>query len=208
MGGRSMKKKLFLLALIPFFLMGCNKNNNQSSSPQSSSEEEIHSLIKLSEASIYIPEDRTYQLGLEIDESLKDYLVFWNIRDEDIASVEDGLITAKKVGNTICTVQVGTYTARCAVNVTNYEPEETLNITFDKKVYNLNVGDTFDIQPVVNYGYEIITEYGLTSDILDSSVVSMNDHTITALSAGTTDILLTFTYNLVSVNELIYVNVY
>jgi len=203
-----MKKKLFLLALIPFFLMGCNKNNNQSSSPQSSSEEEIHSLIKLSEASIYIPEDRTYQLGLEIDESLKDYLVFWNIRDEDIASVEDGLITAKKVGNTICTVQVGTYTARCAVNVTNYEPEETLNITFDKKVYNLNVGDTFDIQPVVNYGYEIITEYGLTSDILDSSVVSMNDHTITALSAGTTDILLTFTYNLVSVNELIYVNVY
>ena len=203
-----MKKKLFLLALIPFFLMGCNKNNNQSSSPQSSSEEEIHSLIKLSEASIYIPEDRTYQLGLEIDESLKDYLVFWNIRDEDIASVEDGLITAKKVGNTICTVQVGTYTARCAVNVTNYEPEETLNITFDKKVYNLNIGDTFDIQPVVNYGYEIITEYGLTSDILDSSVVSMNDHTITALSAGTTDILLTFTYNLVSVNELIYVNVY
>ena len=203
-----MKKKLFLLALIPFFLMGCNKNNNQSSSPQSSSEEEIHSLIKLSEASIYIPEDRTYQLGLEIDESLKDYLVFWNIRDEDIASVEDGLITAKKVGNTICTVQVGTYTARCAVNVTNYEPEETLNITFDKKVYNLNIGDTFDIQPVVNYGYEIITEYGLTSDILDSSVVSMNDHTITALSAGSTDILLTFTYNLVSVNELIYVNVY
>ena len=61
---------------------------------------------------------------------------------------------------------------------------------------------------MVNYGYEIITEYGLTSDILDSSVVSMNDHTITALSAGTTDILLTFTYNLVSVNELIYVNVY
>ncbi len=208
MGGRNMKKKLFLLAFIPFFLMGCNKNNNQSSSPQSSSEEEIHSLIKLSETSIYIPEDRTYQLGLEIDESLKDYLVFWNIRDEDIATVEDGLITAKKVGNTICTVQVGTYTARCAVNVTNYEPEETLNITFDKKVYNLNVGDTFDIQPVVNYGYEIITEYGLTSDILDSSVVSMNDHTITALSTGTTDILLTFTYNLVSVNELIYVNVY
>jgi hypothetical protein len=70
MGGRNMKKKLFLLAFIPFFLMGCNKNNNQSSSPQSSSEEEIHSLIKLSEASIYIPEDRTYQLGLEIDESL------------------------------------------------------------------------------------------------------------------------------------------
>ena len=208
MGGRSMKKKLFLLAFIPFFLMGCNKNNNQSSSPQSSSEEETHSLIKLSETSIYIPEDRTYQLGLEIDESLKDYLVFWNIRDEDIATVEDGLITAKKVGNTICTVQVGTYTARCAVNVTNYEPEETLNITFDKKEYNLNVGDTFDIQPVVNYGYEIITEYGLTSDILDSSVVSMNDHTITALSAGNTDILLTFTYNLVSVNELIYVNVY
>ena len=203
-----MKKKLFLLAFIPFFLMGCNNNNNQSSSPQSSSEEEIHSLIKLSETSIYIPEDRTYQLVLEIDESLKDYLVFWNIRDEDIATVEDGLITAKKVGNTICTVQVGTYITRCAVNVTNYEPEETLNITFDKKVYNLNIGDTFDIQPVVNYGYEIITEYGLTSDILDSSVVSMNDHTITALSAGTTDILLTFTYNLVSVNELIYVNVY
>ena len=128
-----MKKKLFLLAFIPFFLMGCNKNNNQSSSPQSSSEEEIRSLIKLSETSIYIPEDRTYQLGLEIDESLKDYLVFWNIRDEDIATVEDGLITAKKVGNTICTVQVGTYTARCAVNVTNYEPEENMGLSVPPK---------------------------------------------------------------------------
>ena len=126
----------------------------------------------------------------------------------EIATVEDGLVTALKEGSTICSVQVGKYTARCAINVTAYEPEKALSVSLDKVTYNLNVEDEYNLDLEVTYGDEIITDYTLSGDILDSSIVSLNDHKLTALSAGSTDILLTITYLSSSINELIYVNVY
>lgn len=195
--------KFLPLFLVPFFLFGCknaNSNSNESS-------EEVN-LISLSHTAISIPEDRTFQLTLEIDESLKDNLVFWNMRDESIATVDNGLVTALRIGSTICTVQVGQYTARCAVNVIDYEPDKALNITLPKDSFNLNVGDTYNLPVTVNFGNDIISDYQLNGSSSDEEVATYSNGKVTANKVGQCDILLSATYNEYVVNKLIYITVY
>ena len=188
--------KILPLFIIPLTIVGCSKNKEEKT------------YVSLSETSITLSEDQTFQLTVSIDDSLKNYLVFWSIRDEAIASVNDGLITAKQVGSTICSVQVGKYTADCAVNVTSFAPVETLDISLPKDNYSLNVGDNYELPLEVTYGNQIITDYQLYADISDSSVASFANKTITALSSGTTTMLLTATYQEYTANELITVTVY
>ena len=148
--------RIIPLLLTSFMVFGCNKNNE--SAPEEKKDEKVY--LTISQTSIYLSEDTTYQLEITVDDSLKNNLVFWDIRDEDIASVdEDGLVTAKKIGSTICTVQVGTYTAKCAVNVTDFEPSATLSIDLNKTTFNLNVGDTYELDFDVKLGEEIVTDY-------------------------------------------------
>lgn len=195
-----MKRFLLPLLFIPLILSGC-KNK-----PSSSEQEQ--NMISLSETSITLSEDKTYQLAVNVDDSLKNYLVFWSMRDESIATVVDGLVTAKKVGLTICTVQVGKYSANCAVNVTNFEPEATLNIVVNNDEINLNIGDVYDLPITVYYGAEIITNYSIIGESSDDMVVSFANNKIAALRAGQSDILLTVSYEEETANKLIYVTVY
>ena len=199
-----MRKIRFLpLLIIPFFLFGCHENNTSSSSS-----EEEQNLISLSHTSISLPEDRTFQLNVEMDESLKDYLVFWTIRDESVATVDNGLITALQVGSTICTVQVGKYTASCAINVTDYEPDRALNIVLPKDTFQLDVGNTFELPVTVTFGSETILDYELLGDSSDLSVASYADGVITAIGTGECDILLSATYGEFVANKLIYITVF
>lgn len=188
--------KVLPILIIPLTIAGC------------SNKKEEKTYLSLSETSITLSEDQTFQLTANIDDSLKNYLVFWSIRDEDIATVVDGLITAKQVGSTICSVQVGKYTADCAVNVTSFAPTEVLDITLPKNEIALNVNDTYELPLTVTFGNQIITEYQLSADINDTSIASFNDKTITALKSGTCAILLTATYQEYTANELITVSVY
>ena len=196
-----MKRLLAFLLFIPLMIGGCKQNS-------SSSHEQEPNLISLSETTITLSEDKTHQLVVTIDDSLKNYLVFWTMRDESIASVEDGLVTAKKVGSTICTVQVGKYSANCAVNVTNFEPLADLNIILNETEYNLNVNDTFTLPIVVKYGSETIADYTISGEPSNSNVVSFTNGILTALAVGQSDILLTVTYESCTANKLINVNVY
>ena len=188
--------KVLPILLVPLAIVGCSKNKEEKT------------YLSLSETAITLSEDQTFQLEATIDKSLDGYIVFWNIRDEDVASVDNGLITAKKVGSTICTVQVGQYTADCAVNVVSFAPVETLDISLEKNEFNLNVDDEYELPLTVTLGNQIITDYQLSADISDKSVASFNNKTITALSSGTTTMLLTATYQECTANELITVTVY
>ncbi len=195
--------KLIPLILIPLFLVGCeNKAKN------SSSQEQEQSLISLSHTNISLPEDKTFQLTVTVDDSLKDNLVFWSIRDEEVASVDNGLITALHVGSTICTVQVGKFTANCAVNVLDYEPDKALNIVLTNDTFNLNVDDEFVLPMTVKFGSEAITDYTMIGESSDDQVATFADGVVTAVGAGECDILLSATYGEYVANKLVYINVF
>ena len=194
--------KLLSLILAPLMLFGC-KNNTPS---QSESGEEFPSIV-LSANSIKVAEDRTFQLTATVSDSLKNYLIFWNMRDENIATVQDGLVTGVSVGNTICTVKCGQYQAICAIEVTNYEPDAALSIKLSRTSYAIAKNDEYVLPLRVMYGEEEITDYELQNNILNPSIVSMENKTIKALELGDTSILLTVSYLDKQTQSLINVSV-
>lgn len=196
---------LLFLSILSFGVVGCNNQN----SSQESQHEETKSLITISDNSIYINEEKSYQLSVTVDDSLKNNVVFWMSRNPEIASVStSGLVSAIKQGNTIISVQVGDYIARCAVNVLPYEPDSYLSVNLENSNFNLNVGDEYNMNIEVMYGYEKVNDYQLSGDVGDNSIIEFDNGLIKAKAKGQTDIILTITYNSISINEYIYVNVY
>lgn len=194
--------KLIPFLFVPLLLGACNSNNN------SSSDEVIKAMVKLNYTSITLSEDKTFKLEVIVDDSLKGKMIFWTMRDDDIASVEDGLVTALKEGSTICTVQCGQYSAKCAVNVTSFEPEDALHIRLPKNTFNLNVNDVFDLPISVSLGSQMITEYTLTGQADDDGVAKIQDGAIYALSSGHTEIVLEVTYESYVTQDVISINVF
>ena len=192
--------KVIPFLLIPLLLSGCRKKNG--------SDEAQESLVKLSHTSITLSEDKTFQLEAIVDDSLKNTMLFWTMRDEDIASVDDGFVTALKEGSTICTVQCGKYSAKCAVNVTSFEPEDALQIHLTKTSFNLNVNDTFELPLTVTLGSEVITNYTLTGEADNQSVAKIENSAVVALATGSTDIVLKVTYGEYISQDIISVNVF
>ena len=187
---------------------GCSKKNKNSEEQH----EEQTSLVVLSETTISIPEERTHKLNATIDESLANYLRFWSSENEKIATVNDeGLVTAVSKGSTIIVLQCGKYFARCAVEVTDYVPNDALSVSLTKESYILNVGDEYTINPTIKLGEtKIESGYTVAADSSDESVAtfSVSSLAINAVGSGNCDILLTFTYQEFAVEQLIYVTVY
>ena len=197
--------RLLCLLALSTMLFGCNKASNN----DSNNNNVVQNAITLNATTISLPEEKTFQLEATVDPSLERYLLFWSSENENIATVDDnGLVTALKAGYTIIVAQVGKYFARCAVEVTNYVPADSLSVTFDKSTFSLNVDDTYELTPVVKLGNQIIEQYTVTSIISDDEVISYSNGLITALSAGNADLLLTYSYLEYSVQQLLHVAVY
>lgn len=199
-------KRLFVLLPLITLLFGCN---NKSNSKPSGGGEVIQNAITLNVNTISISEEKTFQLEATVDPALQKYLLFWSSENEDVALVDDnGLVTAVKKGYTIIVAQVGKYFARCAIEVTNYVPVDSLSVSLDKTTFTLNVNDTYELTPVVRLGNQFIENYTVTSLISNTEVISYSNGVITALHAGNADILLTYSYLEYSVQQLLHVAVY
>ena len=200
-------KKLFSFLALAVALISCGTASKARVINRSGNS--TQAMITLNVNTVSISEEKTFQLEATIDPSLSRYLLFWSSENEDVATIDDhGLITAVKVGYTICVAQVGSYFARCAVEVTNYVPDDDLSVSFAKTSYNLNVNDTYELSPVVKLGKEVITDYTVTALISDNNIVSYSNNVITALRAGQCDILLTYSYLEYSIQQLLHVAVY
>ena len=199
--------RLFCLLALSTMLFGCNKTSKNNSN--NNNNQVIQNAITLNATTISLSEEKTCQLEATVDPSLEKYLLFWSSEDERVATVDDnGLVTAVKVGYTIIVAQVGKYFARCAVEVTNYVPMDSLSVSFERTTFILNVNDTYELNPVVKLGNQVIDGYTVTSLISDTNVISYANNVITALQAGNADILLTYSYLEYSVQQLLHVAVY
>ena len=198
------KRLLFLLAIVPS-LFGCKSNKNNEQTPEEQHEENTQQMLVLNTNSIKISEEKTYKLEVTVDPSLQKYLLFWSIENESVATVDNaGLVTGVKTGYTICTAQCGKYQVRCVVEVTPYVPNEYLSVSFEKISYTLNVNDTYTLNPIVKLGNERISNYSSSAEISDSNVISYSNNVITALAIGESDILITYSYQEYSTQQLLH----
>ena len=88
----------------------------------------------------------TYQLRITIKpDNAYDKTVTWNSSDNSIATVEDGLITAVKVGTAKITAKVGDITKECTVSV--FEPYTSVDLGLSVNWATINVGAKYLCEP-------------------------------------------------------------
>ncbi len=113
--------------------------------------------------------------------------VIWSSSDGEIASVEDGLVTANKVGNATITATTvdGDKEATCTITVY----QSVSSVELDKLLNTVNVGDSFELVETVLPIDATNKEVTWTSS--NSHVASVNDGLVNAVAPGIASITVT-----------------
>ena len=118
-----------------------------------------------------------------LPEDATDKTLSWTSSDPSVAKVEEGEITALKLGTAEITAKAGDKTASCRVTV---EPTPVASVTLDKASVTLKVGGKTTLQATV--GPEDATDKTLSWTSSDPSVAKVEEGEITALKLGTAEI--------------------
>ena len=141
----------------------------------------------------YILTGETYQLVATVapSDACGDKSVSWSTSDSSIASVSnDGLVTAVATGRATVTVTttVGSYTASCAVEVS--EPVAVTSVTLDESALDITVGQTSQLTVTVLPNNA--TDKSVTWSSSNNNIATVTSNgLVTAVSAGTADITVT-----------------
>lgn len=194
-----MKKLLLFTLLIPFILGGCsNKGNNSKQNDQY-----INVLVN----QITLEEDEQYQIQTEIVK--KGTIVFYSSNNEEVATVDDnGLVTAKNVGEATINIRGGRDTYSLFVTVVPYQAHDSLQIVLDKDSFTIEVDDIYVLPLVVKHGNDVIDNPNLSYTYENEGIVSILGIKMTGESIGTTKCVVTASYNQEEVSKSFTVTVY
>ena len=169
-----MRKKLlyipFLLLLV-FSLTGCG-------------EKKLESISLKVDKLIPINETKEINVSYEPDDVKEE--ITWSSSNEEIASVSNGIITAKGIGNATITATT-TSGIKDQVNVEVYQKVESL--TLDKQNVEMYVGDTSQVNATITPDEATYKEITWTSS--SNSVATIENGLITAKGTGETTITAT-----------------
>ena len=193
-------KRLFLaLLFIPLLLGGCGSNN-------SGGESQIEHNINVPISEVLIVEGKEFQIPIEI---LKQTIVVCRSNNEEIATVtHSGLVTAIKEGETTINISGGQDHFIVFVTVLPDSAKDSLQITMPKYDFTLKVDDEYELPITVKYGNNVIEDAALTYEYEIDNIISIENLTITALNSGTTNCVVTASYNELEVSELFTITVY
>ena len=110
--------------------------------------------------------------------------VTWATSDSNVATVNDGLVSAIKSGSATITVTTvdGNKKATCTITVI----QPVSGVVLDKQSHTLNVGENFTLTATVNPADADNKEVTWSSS--NTSVATVNNGVVTAVKAGTTTI--------------------
>lgn len=109
----------------------------------------------------------------------------WTSDDQSVATVDNGLITAKKVGQTIITVSGGKQTKKCYVSVLPDQEVPSVSVlNVENDIVQLNVEDEYNLNVSVNFDGQKV-DAKLIFRSTDDKIISVDENgKITAKSIG------------------------
>ena len=110
--------------------------------------------------------------------------VVWASSDEAVATVKDGVVTAKSEGTATITASCGAVKAECVVTVE--KPVLATGVTLDKTALTLYEGDAARLTATVSP--ENTTDKTIVWSSSDNTVATVKDGAVTAVKAGTATI--------------------
>ena len=184
-----MKSKLFtfvaallVVVMSAAIIPGCaDKGDNSSTGGNPSSS--VDTGLTLSETAITLNLGETKRLEASVKEG---YTIRWNTSDADVASVRDGLVTAKAAGKATITV------TSQKKGLTKVLETKTCEVTVENKQITVDKTSVLIMTDVVSTATVTATAEGLTGDLVwkseDESVATVKDGVITGLKTGTTNV--------------------
>ncbi len=138
----------------------CNvtvNDNNESTKPTQPNYDmdvKIKGLM-LSKSSILMSVGDTATLRVNISPSNTTEKVIWKSSKDEIATVKDGVITAKKEGEVYISVssESGAVTSKCKVKIEKKKeirPDDLKSISFEKSSFSLKIGESVTLIPILN----------------------------------------------------------
>ena len=117
-------------------------------------------------------------------ENASDKKITWSTSDASVATVNDGVVAALKVGAATITATVGDKTADCVITV---EVTPVTNVSLDKKNIKLYEGKTAKITATVTPANATYKDVEWLSD--NNAIATVENGLITAISRGKTAII-------------------
>ena len=143
-------------------------------------------ILNVTETALFIDEQLTLTAVVEPDDTTDKTLV-WTSSDENVVTVEDGVLTGIAEGDAVITVACGDITATCEVTV---KPVPVSVIEFDVDEISLALGTTTAIMATV--GPDNATDKTLTWTSSDETVATVSEEgVVTAVALGTATITAT-----------------
>lgn len=179
-----MKKNLFILTLScisVFSLTGCGQT-------ESVSEKTSTIVLNFNKKSLLPGE--SFQLNVDFSDVKGTNEVSYEASNDVVEVSESGLVTAKKIGESIITVTSGSATATCKVDVSLGDQTATIKLpgVSDWNVA-VDVLDSFQFSPVVSYN-GMNHEFDPIFEVEDTSVGTMEGNVFKPLAVGETDVII------------------
>ena len=138
--------------------------------------------IDISETSLKAGETVTLTATVKPDDAT-DKTVTWSTSDASVATVSNGVVTAKKVGSATITAKAGDKTATCTVTVV---ATPVTSVTLNKTTASLKAGETVTLTATVKP--DDATDKTVTWSTSDASVATVSDGVVTAKKMGSATI--------------------
>lgn len=145
--------------------------------------------ITLSQTSLSLKVGETETLQATVlPEDATDKTVTWSTTDASVATVENGVVTAKAAGTATITATADKVTASCNVTVTNPTPStiDVTGVTLSASSLSLEIGKTAALTATVTPADATNKSIVWTSS--NASVATVSNGVVTAKAAGTANI--------------------
>ena len=179
---------ILLLSVSVFYFAACGEPNNQENvqTPNDNIAVESIHLNKTSE-SIFV-DDSLCLIANVLPENATNKNVIWSSQDPSIATVENGIVVGKSKGVVTITAESNNgKTANCIVTV-NLKTIEVDSVALNKTSLDMEVGDSVEL--VASISPSNVTNKSLVWSSQDPSIATVENGVVTAISVGTTTIII------------------
>ena len=186
--------RLFILPLLAFAITGCK----DSPSPEEPTpvEDIVEPTIELPYKELIVMVDKA---PVQIEYTLlSNGFVSFSSSDTNVAEVDrKGVVTPVSEGISIISLKRGEYTATLKVIVVPYAPDSFLKVELANPNLKLLVNDTYIPNYLVKYGSNDINNSDVSFEYLYSNnkVISITNNVIKGLTVGTSDVLVSASYD-------------